>query len=169
MNRILPFLFLLFSVAVSAQRLKQAVQIPSAPHTIQASHPQTEFGFVSKIWTEKENYLNGFARVLKDNKFSFIDKNGNLICPIQFEDARNFVNHLAAVKKDSKWGFINEEGKVVIPFQYEIVYDFKERITGVFTNNKWLLIDTKGIVLGQPGISVFYGFNNGNAKLIKDG
>ena len=54
-------------------------------------------------WDEQEPYVNGFARVLQNNQFSFINKAGVLISPIAFDGARNFVNHLAAVQKNNKW------------------------------------------------------------------
>ncbi|MEO8771567.1 MAG: PKD domain-containing protein [Ferruginibacter sp.] len=164
MNRTLLSLFLLFSVAASAQRstkpVRESQTISPSLLNVSAENPQT--------WVEKEAYVNGFARVLSNGKFSFLDKAGKLITAVQFEDARNFVNKLAAVKKDSKWGFINETGKVVIPFEYEIVYDFKETVTAVFTNKKWLLINSNAVVIKQLDISVFYGFNNGKARIIND-
>lgn len=157
MNRILLSLSLLISVAVSAQRSVKPV------HGSQVAGKSTISS--NTTWDEKESYSNGFARVLSQGKFSFIDQQGKLIAPVQFEDARNFSNKLAAVKKDGKWGFINEEGKTIVPFEYEIVYDFKENVTGVYANNKWLLINKNNIIVKQPAITVFYGFVNGKAKI----
>ncbi len=167
MNRILLTLTLLISVAASAQRSLKAT--PGSKISHQPLHSQTILSSTNNNWEEKEAYVNGFARVLSNGKFSFINQANNLISPLQFEDARNFVNKLAAVKKDSKWGFINETGKIVIPFQYDIVYDFKEMVTAVFSNNKWLLIDTKGTITQSPDIDVCYGFENGKAGIIKNG
>jgi gliding motility-associated-like protein len=128
--------------------------------------PQTTTSTISP-WDEQEKYVNGFARVLKNNQFSFINQSGALIHALEFDAARNFRSHFAAVKKGDKWGFINELGEVVIPFKYDIVYDFTETVTGVFGNKLWWLINTKGNVMAALDITAFYGFKNGIAKISK--
>ena len=120
-------------------------------------------------WEEQEAYVNGFARVMQQSHFSFIDQKGALIHPVNLEGARNFNNHLAAVRINDKWGFINETGKLVIPFNYTIVYDFTESITAVYNNKIWQLINTNGVVVKQLDIDAFYGFKNGVAKIAKAG
>ncbi|MFT3912042.1 MAG: PKD domain-containing protein [Ferruginibacter sp.] len=168
MNRILLPLLLLFSVAASAQRSTKPVHGSQATGKT-TSNLTLQNNIHNQSWDEQEAYVNGYARVLSNNKFSFIDKAGKLIAAVQFDDARNFVNKLAAVRKDSKWGFINETGNVVVPFEYEIVYDFKEPVTAVFKNAKWQLINTNAVAVNQLDITAFYGFNNGKAKIIRDG
>ncbi len=120
------------------------------------------------IWDEQEPFVNGYARVLQNNKFSFINQKGVLINSLEFEAARNFNNHLAAVKKDNKWGFINESGKVIVPFKYEIVFDFIESLTAVFDSKKWWLINTRSEIIKALDITAFYGFKNGVAKINKN-
>lgn len=119
-------------------------------------------------WDEQEPFVNGFARVLQNNKFSFINTTGVLIHAVDFDGARNFCNHLAAVKKEDKWGFINESGQLIIPFKYDIVFDFTETITGVFANKRWWLIDSKASIFKALDITTFYGFKNGIAKINKN-
>jgi gliding motility-associated-like protein len=118
-------------------------------------------------WDEQEKFVNGFARVLKNNQFSFINKSGLLIHALEFDGARNFNNQLAAVKKGDKWGFINQSGELVIPFKYDIAFDFTETVTGVLYNKNWWLINTKGNNIAALDITAFYGFKNGIAKINK--
>ena len=165
MKTSLFFSFLLFASVSSAQSV---VAIQRQGQGYQFVNKQTNSPVGNMLWDEAEPFLNGFARVLKNDHFSFVDINGKPICETQFEGARNFSNKLAAVKKEATWGFINESGKVAIPFQYEIVFDFKETVTGVFKNKKWFLINTRGDVIKTLNISVFYGFNKGLAKVEKD-
>ncbi|GAB2807280.1 PKD domain-containing protein [Ferruginibacter profundus] len=152
--------YVLLSVLLIALNLNISAQ-ESSSVKVQASQKLT--------WDEQEPFVNGFARVLKNNKFSFINKAGSLINPLEFDGARNFNNHLAAVQKNNKWGFIDESGKVIIPFMYDIVYDFTENITGVFGNKRWWLINTKAQVMKALDITVFYGYKNGIAKIEKNG
>jgi len=152
MSKCILFFILLLSLNVSAQENAVIKASPTRQNT----------------WDEQEPFVNGFARVLKNNKFSFINKSGKLIAPLQFDGARNYSNHLAAVEKDNQWGFINESGELIVPLKYDIVYDFTETITGVFGNKRWWIINTKAEVTKALDVSVFYGFKNGVAKLVKN-
>ena len=59
----------------------------------------------------------------KNDKYGFVDKNGNVVVDFKYEKAYEFNSYgFAAVKKDGKWGSINEEGKVVA----KPVYEFKD-------------------------------------------
>ncbi|MEP7163615.1 MAG: PKD domain-containing protein [Ferruginibacter sp.] len=170
MRRILFFIFLLLAEIVAAQSTSRTI-ISKPPDT--ASTPIPASNIISTppdfSWDEVEPFVNGYSRVLRNNKFSFVDHAGQLICAVEFDAARNFYNKRSAVKKGSKWGFINESGKVIIPFQYEIVFDFKETVTGVFANGKWFLVNMNGDIIKPLNITVFYGFNKGFASIEKDG
>jgi len=146
-----------------------SVLLLSLTATAQENAPVKPLTAQHAKWDEQELYVNGFARVLQNKKFSFINKSGALISPVAFDGARNFVRHLAAVNKNGKWGFIDESGKIIIPLQYEIVFDFDESITAVFGNKRWWLINTKAQIIKALDISVFYGFKNGLAKIDKNG
>lgn len=120
-------------------------------------------------WDEKESYVNHFSRVLKNDKFTFIDQKGKPLTLPVFEGARNFSNNLAAVQKAGKWGFINDSGFMIIPCDFDIVFDFKENVTAVSKDKKWFLINTSGTVISSPDIDIFYGFKNGLATIEKNG
>ncbi|MBS1512669.1 MAG: PKD domain-containing protein [Bacteroidetes bacterium] len=153
MSKLVLFFSLLLTLTTSAQE--------TATLKVQSSSSQQ--------WDEQEPYVNGFARVLQHNQFSYINKAGQLISPVQFDGARNFVNHLAAVQQNNKWGFIDEKGKIVVPLKYDIAYDFNEALTAVYINYRWWLINTNGAVVKALDINAFYGFKNGVAKVEKNG
>ena len=166
MKKPLSFFILLLSLYSNAQRIG----------AVNSNSKNNSGSFQSKynkaavdIWDEVENYVNGFARVLKSDKFSLINTSGNLIAKVEFDGARNFSHHLAAVEKNGQWGFINEQGINVIPFQFEIAYDFKSDVTAVFSNKKWMIIDQAGKIINTPDIDVCYGFKNGTAQIEKSG
>lgn len=160
MSKYLLFFILLFSLATNAQQLT----------SVQITGSKNNFVPAKQLkWDEQEAYVNDFARVLQNNKFSFINKSTNLIAPLDFDGARNFNNHLAAVSKNNKWGFINETGKVIIPIAYQIVFDFNENVTAAFVNNKWCLLNTNGDLIKTMDVTFYSGFKNGIAKISKDG
>jgi gliding motility-associated-like protein len=136
------------------------------------------YQFISKItgqvanaytWDETEPFSNGFARVVKDGNWGFVDLAGNPLLTGHFESVRNFSKQLAAVKRKGYWGFIDEKGKTAIPFVYDIVFDFTENVTAVYKNRKWHLINRQGTVLKTLDIDIFYGFKNGLARVNRQG
>jgi len=169
MRRLLSILFLLFSSIVSAQKpAEPTVVIQALNSKFQFVNKQTGVPVNGQLWDEADQFVNGYARVLLNNKFSFVNNRGNLICPVDLESARNFSNKLAAVKKEGKWGFINESGKPILPFNYDIVFDFEGSVTAAFGNKKWWLINIKGEVIKSLDISACYGFKNGVAKITRN-
>ena len=101
MRRTLFFTFLLFAEIVAAQSTSRTIVSKQATNTgnqlavAKTVSPKSEF-----LWDEAEPFVNGYSRVLHNNKFSFIDHSGHLICAVEFDGARNFSNKLAAVKKE---------------------------------------------------------------------
>ncbi|HMI80060.1 MAG TPA: WG repeat-containing protein, partial [Ferruginibacter sp.] len=170
MKRLLSFSFLLLSSFVSAQnRVEPLVAVKVADSKFQFVNRQTGIPASPQLWDETEPFMNGYARVFLNNKFSFVNDKATLISPVVFEGARNFSNNLAAVKKDGKWGFINGSGKIVFPFRYNVVFDFEGTVSVGFENKKWWLINNNGETIKQLDISVCYGFKNAVAKINKDG
>jgi hypothetical protein len=50
------------------------------------------------------------AIVKENGKFGFIDTTGNLVIPLNFDDAWDFDNGYTTVKKDTKFGYIDKKG-----------------------------------------------------------
>lgn len=100
----------------------------------------------------------------------FLDKNGNIVVPIIYEDAIGFgMGDLAAVRKNGKWGFINRKNEVVIPFKYQDTHGFFERRAAVKINNKWGFIDEKGELVVKNVYEYVFSFNEMRAIVFKDG
>ena len=69
-----------------------------------------------------EVYANNklFTNV-QNNRWGFVDKNGNIIVDYKYEKATEFNKYgFAAVKKNGKWGAINEKGEEVVEPKFEI-------------------------------------------------
>lgn len=99
-------------------------------------------------YTEQKEYKY-LHSIKKDNKYGFVDGNGNIVIPCQWYDAHEFVNGMAAVADaNNRWGYINTRGELVIPCQYESYWyllDFKEDLVAVKNENgKWGYIDKYG-------------------------
>ncbi len=96
------------------------------------------------IFSDAEPFCEDLAAVKFDEKWGFINPNGEVVIPFEYDEIQNFQNNLAAVKKSNKWGFINKKGQLIIPVKYEEVSSFHEGLAAVKLNNKWGYINTLG-------------------------
>lgn len=103
------------------------------------------------------------------NKCGFVDFNGNLVIPYEYDEACNFIEDLAAVKKDDKWGFIDKKGNVIVRFIYDEVDSFSEGLAAVKKDDKWGYIDKTGKVVIPIKYDYLYNFSEGLAAVLKDG
>lgn len=61
-------------------------------------------------WSGGDYFSEGLLKVTKDhNLFGFIDKKGNIVIPLEYNDARPFKNGYAIVKKDNQLGYIDKK------------------------------------------------------------
>jgi bifunctional DNA-binding transcriptional regulator/antitoxin component of YhaV-PrlF toxin-antitoxin module len=77
-------------------------------------------------YDEVNGFKEGLMVVKKDEKYGCIDKNNNVIIPLEYEDAgfrKCFSQGLIALKKDGKFGYLNRNGSVVIPFNAQLTGD----------------------------------------------
>ncbi|MBK9461254.1 MAG: WG repeat-containing protein [Sphingobacteriales bacterium] len=107
---------------------------------------------------------HNMARVRQNDKWGWIDQNGNEIIPLQYDDTRVFgTNGLAKVKKDGLWGWINQSGEEIIALQYENTYNFANGLALVKKNNKWGWINEQGETVIDMLYETAYLFENGKA------
>ncbi len=97
-----------------------------------------------------EEFYNGHAVLRKNGKCGFVNTEGKVVIPFEYERVQPFKRMdgytskdlLFGVKKGDKWGFLNEQNKMVIPFEYEDVIPFSYGITMAIKNDKRGLINT---------------------------
>ena len=77
----------------------------------------------------------------------FIDKNGKIAIPCEFDQALDFSEGLAAVSIDYLFGYIDKSGETVIPFAYEQASSFSEGLAAVYSQGKYGFIDATGKVV----------------------
>lgn len=85
--------------------------------------------------------INGYAAVKTNGKWGFINKEGKVVIPPEYEDAASFTKGLAAVKKDGKWGFIDKNNKMVLENKYEDAGSFNDKGCVFVKDGKaWVLL-----------------------------
>ena len=102
---------------------------------------------IKPIFEKAFNFQGGTALVKQNGKWTFIDKSGECIGHIKYEEAKPFKEELAPVKINDTWGFINSKGVIVIDFEYQDANQFNEGLASVRKNNRWMIIDRFGNVI----------------------
>ena len=93
---------------------------------------------------------DGYAAVMKDERWGFINAMGELIVPYRWKDVGDtqfcFPEGLCAVQDDQDlWGFINAEGEVILPCQWKECRDFHNGECAVKdAKDIWTYVDKKG-------------------------
>jgi len=63
--------------------------------------------------------------VTQNEKYGYIDKVGNILIPIKYDDLGNYHNGQYKVMVNGKWGIINLKGEILLPIRYtDIVQPF---------------------------------------------
>ena len=117
--------------------------------------PQKAFKYqkwFDKIW----NFNEGFAVVKLNNKQSFINENGDLICRgnLWFDGVRAFNNGFATVRLNGKYSFINTKGELIGDgnLWFDWADRFNEGLAKVELNGKYSVINTKGELFGDGNL-----------------
>ncbi len=90
------------------------------------------------------DYYNGLALVKKNNKYGYIDRNGEEVIPVQYDTANDFIRKYAKAEKDEKWGYIDVNGNIIIPIEYEYCGDVAYGVVAVGNEGKYGFVSIEG-------------------------
>jgi len=97
----------------------------------------------TRRFTYIESFLDGLAIFCADDKWGFINRNGQEVSH-GFDDMFSFSCGLALVKKNGKSHFIDRWGNILKTKDYDELYSFSEDLAVVSFDEKYGLIDIKG-------------------------
>jgi len=110
-----------------------------------------------------------------DGEGGYVDKNGEIVIPFDFDTAYPFSEGLASVRMGDKFGYIDHTGEIVILPQFENVEPFREGVALVRIKDKeYRFIDrtgqfiAEGILATGQGIGS-RGFSEGLTTIYIDG
>ena len=112
------------------------------------------------------SFSQGLATV-KKLKCGYINTDGNVVIPYEWDDARAFSEGLAAVEKNGKWGFINQDGRLVIPCEWDSATQFADGLGWVRKNKKEGFINKDGKLVIPCEWDMAYSFREERAVVEK--
>ena len=82
--------------------------------------------------------------VLKDSQYGIIDRQGNIVVPIEYDEITYISNNLAGIKKGDKWGVVNMERNIVLPIEYDEITYISNNLAGIKKGDKWGVVNMEG-------------------------
>lgn len=118
-----------------------------------------------------DEFINGFARVKRNNKYGFFNQDFECVINLKFDYAENFVNGNALVKNLGNWYFIDTTGAVSVTLPSNLKTFEKlgsDTLVYIFTtdkNNKYYL-DYKSKRISKEYLSISQ-LRNSNFYVVK--
>lgn len=104
----------------------------------------------------------------QDGKYGYVNLEGKLVIPYQFDSADYFREGLALVEENGLYGYIDKTGRKVISCQFEKAGHFYEGFAFVYRNGFYGYIDPTGMIVIPYQFESASNFCMGHA-LVKDG
>jgi hypothetical protein len=82
----------------------------------------------------------GYAAVMRNGLWGFINTSGEVKIPFQFDDALSFGQHLAAVQQGELWGYVSLRGEIAIEPMFLQAKSFANGNAPVLTERGWRFI-----------------------------
>ncbi|HEY6143596.1 MAG TPA: WG repeat-containing protein [Flavobacterium sp.] len=123
------FLFLLSTFLINAQNL---IPFQNEEGYYGYRDSNNENVVIKPIYNFANKFVNGYAPVKLNEKWGFLDKTGQEIIPIKYDDLSYFNSSgVAMVAIDKKWGLINKLGNEIIQPQFDNMFFFANDIIAV--------------------------------------
>ena len=122
-----------------------------------------------EIFDRIGSFKDGFACVILNNKYNFINTNNQLISDTWFDDCGNFHNGFAIVALNHKWNFINTNGQIISNTWFDGCGYFDNGVARVYLNHKWNFINTNGQLISDTWFDDCGVFDDGVARVKLNG
>ncbi len=100
------------------------------------------------------NHSEGFYRIMKDDKYGFIDHNGKLRIANRYDSIGDFHGGMCAIKLRGGWGYVNKQEQLVVQPIYEEVGDYDDGFSIVKVDGNYGVIDREGNWIIRPNYSL---------------
>jgi hypothetical protein len=104
----------------------------------------TEIMSLNNKYKKIYNFSDGRVRIMKEGRYGFLDRFGNVRVSPQYENVQDFSEGYAGVFLTGKWGFIDKDEKLVVQPFYSEVRPFTYGVAQVREKSKWSFVNTVG-------------------------
>lgn len=134
------------------------------------------FGIINKrgkyivppVYNEINEPTEGFYLVGQNDKYGYLDMNGNVAVSLKYSDGLPFKQGMAAVGIDGNWFFIDNTGKQAFIASFKDVLSFSDSLAAVTPDGDlWGYIDMAGNYVIQPQFESAEDFTGGFAIISK--
>jgi WG containing repeat len=111
-------------------------------------------------------FSGGYAGFASDGKFGFVDQNGKVVIPAQYNSIGGFNGGISwARDSHNTLGYINTKGEWVLKPQYDqgADYDPGTGLALAVKNRLWRYVNMKGEKIYLKGVLHYYSFSEGLA------
>jgi hypothetical protein len=119
-----------------------------------------------------EEFSEGVVSILIDDKYGFMNQDGEIVVTPQFDNVMPFSEGLAAVNIGGRCGYIDSDGQFIINPQFAVCFDFSDGLALVIDQEreKILFVDQAGDIKFHSDESVVeaFGFSEGFALIKND-
>jgi hypothetical protein len=125
------------------------------------------FQGIAQNWEKNYDYVDnctcGLSRVKKNDKVGYVNKDGQLIVKLQYDEGLTFNEGYTAVRLGNRWQFIDSTGKPITELLFEDALGFSDGMAPVAKNGLYGFINTKGELIIPCTFSNAHGFSEGLA------
>ena len=137
---------------------------------------QGDFVFVLRNVTNSASIQQKLFRIEEEGKVGFIDSDGTIVIPPEFDYGREWGEGILLVgigpKESRKYGLLSTTGKVLIEPNHQDGYfesQFREGLGLIKKHGRYGYIDLEGNIKIQPTLDYSYGFSDGLAAFKSGG
>jgi hypothetical protein len=102
-----------------------------------------------------------------DCRYVYIDKSGQPVSDLRFDDAKDFAEGLAPVRLGTVWGYVDRSGRISIAPEFDSAEPFSEGLAAVVQNGKTGFINHSGAFVIPPQFESADSFSDGRAVVSK--
>jgi hypothetical protein len=124
----------------------------SEERLLQFEQAYPDFPFKNDLEEDKKLVNQLLLPFVKDSKWGYMNKFGQIIIPPKFDGADYFDNGIAIVSQNDKLGYINKRGEFIVKAQFDEANKFENGFAIVEKGGKYGLIDR----LGNYSIPLIY-------------
>lgn len=108
-----------------------------------------------------------FIGVKIDNKYGFVDINGDLRIANRYEAIGTFSENMAAVKLVGKWGYVDRIERLFVQPLYEAAFPFQNDLAIVKRDGKYGLVNRSGELVQETAFDSIYSTKTGRYISVK--